>query len=423
MRFGNYTGCYKDTYFNATFNHPDSRALLVDSNKVRIYLAEVLGAPQTSKYDMIVILVNDVKYGGSGGGVAVMATYSPTQSYVLWQYNTLHEIGHHFAGLGDEYGTREGTNRCYITYEFQSIDISSNLNSFINRPLGTDHKWSYWVGAYTPVPTTSPWYIGSSTGVFEGGYGCDYNVWRPSYANRMRNDARLPFNEPSMEEIVRRIYALAPIVATSQPTEGTTVTVSRGQTQTFSVTPLAMPLTHGFRAAWYVDGEPEDSGLMFNVATHNLSPGNHSVSVTFYDPTTMVRRDYQNRLTKTLRWNLNVLNTPVQPNAIDDARVFVRQHYRDFLTREPDGSGWDFWTREITNCGSNPGCIDVKRDNVSASFFLSPEFQNTGYYIYRMYKGGLGRMPRFTEFVEDMQAVTGGIVVNNALSPTTIERN
>ena len=38
------------------------------------------------------------------------------------------------------------------------------------------------------------------------------------------------------------------------------------------------------------------------------------------------------------------------PNAIDDARNFVRQHYHDFLGREPDVPGWDFWTDNITKC-------------------------------------------------------------------------
>lgn len=37
-------------------------------------------------------------------------------------------------------------------------------------------------------------------------------------------------------------------------------------------------------------------------------------------------------------------------NPIDEARFFVRQHYVDFLNREPDPPGWDFWTDNITKC-------------------------------------------------------------------------
>ena len=66
-------------------------------------------------------------------------------------------------------------------------------------------------------------------------------------------------------------------------------------------------------------------------------------------------------------------------NPIDDPAFFVRQQYLDFLNREPDPSGLAFWTNEITSCAGNAACIEVKRVNVSAAFFLSGEFQRTGY--------------------------------------------
>jgi hypothetical protein len=118
------------------------------------------------------------------------------------------------------------------------------------------------------------------------------------------------------------------------------------------------------------------------------------------------------------------------PNPIDEARFFVRQHYRDFLNREPDTAGWDFWTNQITSCGNNPQCLSSRRDSTSAAFFLSPEFQVSGNFIYRMYKGALvqgpgpaGRFPTYSEFIKDLQQVTQGIVVDNKLSPPVIEAN
>ncbi len=47
-------------------------------------------------------------------------------------------------------------------------------------------------------------------------------------------------------------------------------------------------------------------------------------------------------------------------NPIDTARFFVRLHYLDFLNREPDQSGWDFWTNNITNCAPQPSCTDIR---------------------------------------------------------------
>jgi hypothetical protein len=79
-------------------------------------------------------------------------------------------------------------------------------------------------------------------------------------------------------------------------------------------------------------------------------------------------------------------------NPIDEATFFVKQQYLDFLNRQPDQSGWDFWTNEITSCGANVPCTEVKRINVSAAFFLSIEFQQTGNLVYKMYKAGFGNL-------------------------------
>jgi hypothetical protein len=50
----------------------------------------------------------------------------------------------------------------------------------------------------------------------------------------------------------------------------------------------------------------------------------------------------------------------------------------DFLGREADAAGLTFWTNNITSCGANAACIESRRVETSASFFLSIEFQETG---------------------------------------------
>jgi uncharacterized protein (TIGR03118 family) len=77
-------------------------------------------------------------------------------------------------------------------------------------------------------------------------------------------------------------------------------------------------------------------------------------------------------------------------NPIDDATFFVRQQYLDFLNREPDAPGLAFWVNEITSCGSDAACIEVKRINVSAAFFLSIEFQRTGQEAYLTHRAAFG---------------------------------
>jgi hypothetical protein len=121
-----------------------------------------------------------------------------------------------------------------------------------------------------------------------------------------------------------------------------------------------------------------------------------------------------------------LINDP-SPNPIDTAANMVIQHYRDFLSREPDPDGQAFWTNQITSCGANAQCIEVARINVSASFFLSIEFQQTGYLVERMYKSAYGDatgtstfpsthqlavpIVRFDEFLRDTQRIGRGVIV------------
>src|SRR5262249_17299674 len=78
------------------------------------------------------------------------------------------------------------------------------------------------------------------------------------------------------------------------------------------------------------------------------------------------------------------------PNPTDDSSFFVRQHYLDFLNREPDTPGFNFWVNQIESCGVDAACREVRRINVSASFFLSIEFQNTGLEAYLTHRAAFG---------------------------------
>jgi len=113
-------------------------------------------------------------------------------------------------------------------------------------------------------------------------------------------------------------------------------------------------------------------------------------------------------------------------NPADDTRFFVRQHYLDFLGREPDQSGWDFWTNNIESCGTNAACREVKRIDTSAAFFLSIEFQNTGFFVHRLYNAALNRsnqMPRYVEFIPDTQEMGNGLVVGQTGWEQQLETN
>ena len=103
--------------------------------------------------------------------------------------------------------------------------------------------------------------------------------------------------------------------------------------------------------------------------------------------------------------------SPPPPNTIDLAENFVRQHYADFLNREPDAEGLKFWSSQIAACGTDAACVGRKRVDVSGAFFNSIEFQQTGFYVYRLNVASFGAFPRYAEFLGHTQRAGQGVIV------------
>ena len=125
--------------------------------------------------------------------------------------------------------------------------------------------------------------------------------------------------------------------------------------------------------------------------------------------------------------------SPVRAQSFNTA-FFVRQQYLDFLSREPDQSGFTFWQGDLDQCGADEQCKEVKRINVSAAFFLSIEFRDTGYFVYRTYKAAYGdatspnvagTVPviRLNEFLPDAQRIGQNVVVGQGPWEATLDAN
>ena len=156
------------------------------------------------------------------------------------------------------------------------------------------------------------------------------------------------------------------------------------------------------------------------------SEGNETFTITLSSVTGATLGTATATLTITDNESVNVANP------IDTTSFFVRQHYIDFLNREPDGPGLAFWSDQINSCGADPQCIEIKRINVSASFFLSIEFQETGYLVYRTYKSGFGDINpptvvpvpvRFPDFLRDTQQIGTGFQFLAPGSEALLEAN
>jgi|ERR1051326_1476005 hypothetical protein len=127
---------------------------------------------------------------------------------------------------------------------------------------------------------------------------------------------------------------------------------------------------------------------------------------------------------------MNTCGAATVLNPIDDPTFFVSQHYLDFLNRDPDAVGVAFWTNQITSCGADSACTAMMRVNTSAAFYLSIEFQQTGYLVYRTYGAAFGTtriggtVPlTFAEFLPDVQQVGNGVVVGATGWETQLEAN
>lgn len=127
------------------------------------------------------------------------------------------------------------------------------------------------------------------------------------------------------------------------------------------------------------------------------------------------------------------------PNQIDNTDFYVREQYIDFLNREPDTDGFNFWRNNINSCGADVGLCEVRRIDTSAAFFLSIEFKETGYLVERIYKAAFGdatgtstlggthnlKVPivRLNEFLPDTQRIGQGVVVNVGNWQQQLENN
>jgi len=95
----------------------------------------------------------------------------------------------------------------------------------------------------------------------------------------------------------------------------------------------------------------------------------------------------------------------------------------------PDPPGESFWTGGITPCGSGAQCIEARRVGVSAAFFLSIESQQTGFFVYRMYKAAFGNLPgkpvavSRAGFLPDARLIGDGVIVGQVGWAQLLESN
>ncbi|HEX8146367.1 MAG TPA: M64 family metallopeptidase [Pyrinomonadaceae bacterium] len=386
---------FRNTAFDSAYNCSGiQRLICANIGKVETVLSNSVAPAQR---DLVIVVVNDATYGGSGGSVAIASTHPSAVELVL------HESGHTFGLLADEY--TDSPPACNNTSE----PVQANVTRQTARAA---IKWNAWIEVTTALPTfsTQPGLVG----LYEGARYCTTGLYRPTYNSKMRALGR-PYEQVNSEQLVRRVYNRVSPVDSFAPSNRS-LSLTTAQSQTFGVATPA-PLTHALAVSWAVDGQPAGTSASLTVNMGALGAGQHTVEATVRDETTFVRSDPEQLLTERVNWLVDVTNATAA-NPIDGSEFFVRQHYLDFLNREPDADGLQFWVQGIESCGADAGCREVKRIDTSAAFFLSIEFQETGYLVYKTYKAAFDNLPgkpvpvRRDRFIAETRAIGNGVVVN-----------
>ncbi|MCX6911077.1 MAG: M64 family metallo-endopeptidase [Verrucomicrobia bacterium] len=268
---------YVDTALDASyrFDGVTDRLLGVNGTKANTALNSGIGGAFT--VGMKFVTVNATKYGGAGG---TYATYAGGNSSAL--EIALHESGHSFDRLGDEYGGNTGT---YAGSEPSQVNITKD-------PTGA--KWSRWIGYDQPG-------VGV-IGAYEGGYYYDHGIYRPSLNSKMRS-LNQPFDAVAREKIILDIYSIVDpvdsyLANTSTLTDPNSLWVSVIDTDVISL-------------QWYCDDTPITGATneVLDLTMGSYSQGLHTFKALAYDPTDWVRAD-RSSLQQTLSWSAMLVPEP-----------------------------------------------------------------------------------------------------------------
>jgi hypothetical protein len=184
-------GIYKNTYFNAAFYTFDMPRYLTTSDMKSIYDAAAL-----VPYDQIYLLVNTDRYGG-GGFYNFLSICS--SDHLLTPEVFVHEFGHGFAGLADEYYSSSVAYEDF--YNLKTEPWEPNITTLIDF----DEKWSGMIADSVPVPTPRTSKYRNVTGVFEGGGYMEKGIYSPSMDCRMKSNNVNYFCPVCVDAIRRKI--------------------------------------------------------------------------------------------------------------------------------------------------------------------------------------------------------------------------
>lgn len=248
-------GIFRDTALDAKYYSDGDTERSLNINPIKA-LQEVgaAAAPVGLVPEMLVATVNDTRYGGTGGVFAVYAGGNSSATEVA-----LHELGHSFADLADEYSYDGPIN--YVGLEPSEPNVTKN-------PTGA--KWSQWLGYEDPILGT--------IGAYEGGKYSEQGIYRPSLNSKMRSLYR-PFDAVSREQFILNFYEI--VDPLDEWLANTSLLLNPAE---LWVDPIDEEVIN---VEWFVNGEliAGAMGSSFDPLTLGLGPGLYEITARAFDPT------------------------------------------------------------------------------------------------------------------------------------------
>jgi hypothetical protein len=294
---------YRDTYFNSSYDsYGIERLVTIPPNDLNGNYSDGRGKVMSllqklmPEYDLTVMVVNDDTYGGSGGDVLVTSTHAASGEIVV------HEMGHTFAKLGDEYPD------AYPGYP--DTEEPNTTRQTVRAQL----KWRIWSADSIPFPTPQddPLY-GDVVGLFQGAHYHDTGWFRPQLNCKMRS-LGVDYCRVCSEAIITSTYGLIHPIDSAFPS-ASTIALDGTESTMLGVTPL-VPTEHSLSIRWLVDGDPVPGaiGPTFNAVGSVLGNGTHTIRVEVIDSTGLVRNDPTSLLVESKEWMVTVA-----ASSVDDA--------------------------------------------------------------------------------------------------------
>lgn len=209
------SGCkedLRDTVFGTTFVvtalADRLNLILGESDRVAMPLeiARIFDVAAQAEYDEVIVVSNTKRFSGFAGiYVSLVTTFANNRN--LMADVAMHELGHSFGALGDEYQV-EG-DPCL--FNEPRVPLPANIAAYTEGSF----KWDRFFDGPVPIPTPVNQSSAYPVGAYEGAYNCDF-LYRPAAECKMKSDESLPYCPVCLEQLMRRFYATVdPLVAPS----------------------------------------------------------------------------------------------------------------------------------------------------------------------------------------------------------------